>query len=184
MIQIRKGTTRIVFILFSYLVIKIANPRFDLLKRKFASRTSIDQFAREALRSLYFHTIYGISANVSEGLIFALIGRKALHLTPIYTLGIVNISFYEGSRRPCRAEIDAFYQSLSDESRDMLMKCDSHAKASGNWRKTRRGLRLIDYGIDPLTAPWALFIRYQHEELHMATIEASKSTFHCAECTK
>lgn len=161
MIKLRTGTSRIVIILFNFLVIKFPHPKWGIIKRK---RTFSDR-----MRSAYMHLIHGIAANISEGLIYAVVGSKARHLTPIYTFGIFNISKYEGSKRPTPEDIDAFYDSLSEESKAMLNKCDSHSKAPGNWRKTKRGLRLIDYGADPLTTPWARFIFSHNEELSEVT---------------
>lgn len=174
MIKLRKGTSRIVFIISDFLVIKFPNPRFGLLKHKFRQRKSFGGFLKTAIHSTYMNIMYGMAANISEGLIFAVVGSKAPHLTPIYTLGIMNISKYEGSKRPTREEIETFYDSLSDISKKMLNKCDSHSKAPGNWRKTKRGLKLIDYGADPLTTPWALFIFYHNQELNEATGRTGK----------
>lgn len=172
MIKIRKGTSRIVFIFFNLLVVKIPNLRLAIIKRKIRQEKNTIKLLGIILHSAYVHIVYGISANISEGLIYAIVGRKAPHLTPIYTLGVINFSVYEGSTRPTPEEIQAFYDNLSDTSKVMLDKCDSHSKAPGNWRKTKRGLKLIDYGVDPLTAPWALFIFYRNQELNDATNES------------
>lgn len=171
MIKIRQGTSRTVFIFFNFLVVKIPQLRWGIIKRKLKQQKDIKSFIRTAFHTAYLHLIHGVASNISEGLIYAVVGKTATHLTPIYTFGLFNISVYEGSKRPTPEEIEYFYNSLSDESKFMLNKCDSHSKAPGNWRKTRKGLKLIDYGADPLTTPWAMFIFCHNQELNDVSVE-------------
>ena len=171
MIKLHQGTSRTVFIFFNFLVVKIPHLHWGIIQRKVRQQEKFSSRLRVVLHEAYLHLIHGIASNISEGLIYAVVGKNATHLTPIFTFGLFNISVYEGSKRPTPVEIESFYDSLSDESKVMLNKCDSHSKAPGNWRKTCRGLKLSDYGADPLTTPWALFIFCHNQELNDVAVK-------------
>ena len=66
---------------------------------------------------------------------------------------------------PTNEEMAGLYNSLSDRSREWLKKSDDHESASHNWRKTPKGLRLIDYAADPFRTAWGAFLRGASREL-------------------
>lgn len=160
MFKIRKGNTRIVFILFNFLVIKIPNPKLNWHILDFETRKSLIDFLKSIPRNIYGAMLYGIIANISEALIFyAKRGRKKTNfLTPVFTLGVCNLQIYQGEEEPTRDQLILFFETLSDESKILFQKSGGHETALWNWRLTKKGLRLIDYAVDSLDTNWALFI--------------------------
>lgn len=170
MIKICKGNTRIAVVLFSWLVIKFPSPRFDRFKSSdcWRRRESLFSFLGELLVNFYDAFIWGVASNTSEALVYRY-ALKPKYLSPVFTVGLLNFMFYEGEDRPTEEEILVLYQSLSDEARKVLLETDWHERSSHNWRKTPKGLRLIDYGVDPLRTDWSLFLRGFRRELTKAT---------------
>ncbi len=170
MIKIRKGNTRIAVLLFRLVVIKFPNPRLDRIRsfEYWTRRKSFFGFLGRSIRNFYDALMWGVALNTSEALVYHY-SLKAKYLSPVFTLGLLNFMPYEGEDEPTREEIDALYRSLSDKARKFLLEADCHEYASHNWRRTPEGLKLIDYGQDPLKVPWAVFLRANKRELTQAT---------------
>ncbi|MEK7646106.1 MAG: hypothetical protein AAB381_00215 [Patescibacteria group bacterium] len=109
-------------------------------------------------------------ANVSEALVYHFTFRPdASYLTPVFTLGICSFQIYQGEEKPTTEEIERLYRSLSLQVQEWLWKSDVHERGAHNWRRTPRGLRLIDYAVDPLRTSWAVFLMSSKRELNQAT---------------
>ena len=166
MIKIKKGNTRIALILFSWLVIKLPNLRFDWLYRKDYGRIrwSVRSYFTDGLYTAF---LYATTANICEALLYRYMrsGHGAPFLTPVFSVGICSFQLYQGEEVPTREEIIALEASLSEKAKFLLQDCELHQWMEHNWRKTPKGLRLIDYAPDPLRTSWARFIRGHEHEL-------------------
>lgn len=172
MIKIRKGNTRVVFIILNTLVVKFPNPRIDWIKNSLKQWRNPRTLLKVMLTGIYDAMLHGITANISEGLLYRQsiqIYERVAYLTPVFSIGICNFQFYEGEDSPSKKEMDNLYSSLSKEARDFLDKSDMHDKSHHNWRKTSKGLRLIDYATSPLCTEWGLFLISSGDELNKAT---------------
>ncbi len=164
MIKLRKGNTRIALILFNLVVIKFPNPRFFEYKVYFCGkpkREVLKEFPRLAgdyARSLYTAFISGFAINVAEAMLFCF-ARNVPFLTPLFSFGLINLQFYQGEDQPTEEEMLAFIAALPKKAKKYLLCIDGHSLGRHNWRKTPKGLRIIDYGPNPLLAPLGLLIR-------------------------
>jgi hypothetical protein len=155
-------------ILFNFLVIKFPNPRFDWIRLSFGSldRWTLKRFIESVLtipKSIYVAFLYGISANINEGLFYwsnwFVDGLKSDRiLVPVFTIGICNFQLYQGEIYPSMQELYEYMNSFPD-ARSYLMKCDHHDWAMDNWRKTENGLVLIDYALPALRSDLAYLLR-------------------------
>ncbi len=117
--KIREGNTRIAFILFNFLVIKVPNPRLDWYILDYETRKNFIGFLKKIPRNIYGAMLYGITANISEALIFYAKGgrKKTNFLTPVFTLGICSFQIYQGEEKSIADELLLFFENLSDESK-------------------------------------------------------------------
>ncbi len=168
MFKMCNGHTRIALILFRWLVIKFPNPRFDRIRSAFEFSENFAQFSARLTRVLYEAFVWGVVINASEGLV-SVWCTNAHHLSPVITLGILNLQWYEGEGQPTDEEIEVVYRSLSPKARSVLEMVNAHDKSAHKWRKTPKGLRLIDYGVDPFQASWGAFLNGSQRELTQAT---------------
>ncbi len=147
MIKIKDGSTRIAIILFKWLVIKIPKLRTDMMILEKWKINNIPEI-------LYLSFVYGFSANSTEALIYEICEcrtrKKTLGtnspLTPVFSIGIANFQIYQGENIPTEAEIIEFIKKLHPSVLQRYLKCDSHDVSNHNWRKTKKGLMIIDYG--------------------------------------
>lgn len=166
-LKIRKGNTRIAFILFEWLVIKVPNPRWDILKNSFDKEKGVLHFLQKVINTLYFAFLQGVIANISEGLVCYKVKciRKDFGKSPtpkfiakVISFGLFNLQRYAGEIKPTEIEIDQFYKDLDPEITEILKKVSLHCRSELNWRKTPEGLKLIDYAISIESAPWYRFV--------------------------
>ena len=167
MIKFREGNTRLVLILFNFLVLKFPNPRFDSYRNSFKNSKNFLSFLKKIPTQFYTALLYGVVANISEALVCVRIRNesKAPHLVGVFTLGICNFQLYQGEEIPTPLEMETAYKNLSASAREWLQKCNCHERSRYNWRKTPQGLRLIDYAIDPFLTAWGVFLCISAREL-------------------
>lgn len=168
MIKIHKGNTRIAVILLSFLVIKMPNPRFDWWVSRFKHRKSFLSFIAKIPMMVYGALLYGISANIIEGLICY--NRRYLEcLVPVFSIGICNFQIYQGDIEPTKEEIKELYDTLPQRALEFLAMVDLHTSAAHNWRRTNKGLKLFDYAVSPMETAWATFLGLSAETFNEAT---------------
>ncbi len=169
MIRLRKGNTRIAIIFFKFLVIKIPNPRFDRHTHAFRTRETFFRFLAGRGEDIYEALLSGVLANLSEAVVYRNGWGMTEYLVPVFSLGICNFQRYQGEERPTKTELETMVRGLSEDLQSLFFKADPHERSTSNWRKTRSGLRLIDYAADPLKTPWADFLLNSRKELSQAT---------------
>jgi hypothetical protein len=163
MITLCKGNTRWAFIVLDLIVVKVPNPRFDWVAQSFRYRKSFPSFMLDVLEDFYRAFVWGTVMNASEALLS--LYHKDGYLAPVVFLGFCNVQRYQGEECPTRQEIQAFYESFPDDVRKILDGVNCHDSSSHNWRKTKKGLVLIDYALDPLRTDWARFLKLAHNQL-------------------
>lgn len=168
MIKIRFGNTRMVFIFFNIFVIKIFNPRADWIIKSWKSKNRVFDFIKTLPKLCYEAFIYGTSANISEALIY-IQAKQTSFLSPVFSLGLLSLQRYEGENEPTQLEIQSLYEALPERIRNQLREVNGHDKAACNWRKTKRGLILIDYGVSSLDTWWANFLICPGRDFNQAT---------------
>jgi len=155
--QIRRGTTRVVFIAFG-LVLK-----FPALKQ----------------RTIYgrkFHFMRGVIANASEFATYIMCDRASF-LVPVFSLGIVSIQKFEGGTKPTFDEIEQVFQKLPVEAQNLLRRMDLHPFTPPNFRRSKTGLRMIDFGDDfSESFPPSYFLRRFRKEFEEALKDLQTAT--------
>lgn len=167
MIRIHNGNTRFVLILFRTLVFKF--PRISLSKL-----ATSNPFCGWYWRCLYAELLSGLLVNLSEAGIYMKLRWdykwQVPFLSPTLSLFICNIQGYEGESIPTVQEFDWFVSFLSPECRGALDFSLQHELGRKNWRKTKKGWRLIDFGpMNSLDPDLFMFLRRFSHELTSAT---------------
>ena len=143
--QIKYGTSRVAVIAFG-LVFK-----FPTLKQ----------------RTVYgrrFHYMRGLIANASEFATYILC-REASFLAPVFSLGFVSIQKFESGKKPTFEEMEKIFRKLTKNAQELLRCMNPHLFAPDNFRQSKTGLRMIDFG-DGIgeSYPTSYFLRRFHNE--------------------
>lgn len=169
MFIVRCGTTRIAFVFFRRLVIKIPAFNIKQLVSHFKKRKSFLLSLREFLRDIYRTLLWGTTCNITEALIFFHVPMSD-YLVPIFTIGICSFQAYMGEEIPTQKEIETVFAKLPPFLVEILSRTDNHERCQSNWRKRKDGsLCLIDYASNPLFTPWAVFLISAGKDLDKAT---------------
>lgn len=163
MIKFKDGNTRIAFIIFDWMVIKFPNPRIDWIKLMRWDRRNFLKSLKRLPDSLYHALLYGVSANINEALFYKDAGFSKLGidtiLTPVFSIGIINFQIYQGEEIPTRDEVDEFVKTFPPKVFKLYLKCNAHDVGYYNWRKTPKGLKLIDFALPALRSDLAYFLK-------------------------
>ena len=97
-------------------------------------------------------------ANVTEAGVY-LYTKHISFLSPAYTIAIAIFQRYEGELEPTQQEVIDFFARYEIALYNPAYRHSAHASGYYNWRKTDRGLVLIDYAVDPMRDNWIRMIR-------------------------
>ena len=124
--QVKRGSTRVVLILFGFVF------KFPTLR----------QFTDKGRLYRYFR---GLVANVTEFATY-LDCKCASFLVPVFSLGFVNIQKYQDGEKPTWDEMKIVFGRLPEKAQKTVRMMDMHPFAPSNFRRTSKGLRMIDFG--------------------------------------
>lgn len=151
MIKFKFGSTRFAVILFNWLVIKLPKFRLDIMELE-------SWKIKEIPKTAYLSFVCGVTANMTEALTYE--HCECRHqkkmwgvdtpLVPVFSTAFANFQIYQGENIPTDEEVVGFLQKMPPVVFEWYSKCDRHDVSNHNWRKTAKGLRIIDYGGQPL----------------------------------
>ncbi len=155
MFKIKKGSTRLIIILFARWVIKIprcyglaTNYGYQGLKRAWKKGGIQNVWNNGSigylLRRFSEDVLGGISANILEGWLWLHCGSSFLQ--PTICLIFFNLQEYAGEEIPTSQQMRPFFDSLPEKARGYIGCVDPHQHYMDNWRIVDGRLRLIDYG--------------------------------------
>ena len=124
--QVKRGSTRVVLILFGFVF------KFPTLR----------QLTVNGRLYRYFR---GLVANVTEFTTY-LGCNRAPFLTPVFSLGFVNIQKYQDGEKPTWNEIKVIIGRLPEKTQRIIGVMSMHPFDPSNFRRTSKGLRMIDFG--------------------------------------
>ena len=158
-----------VLIFLNLLVVKFPNPRFDWWGLAFKHRKSMLEFVLKTPSMIYDAFLYAVTANITEALIWRQRSAVATFLVPVFSIVVLSFQRYVGEDAPSGQELTELLESLSPKMREGILKCDMHEYGHYNWRKTPKGLKLIDYAMNPSRTAWAHFLSRASDEMNVLT---------------
>lgn len=150
--QIKRGTTRVALIAFG-------------LMFKFPA------FRQRTVHGFRFNYMRGLVANASEFATYILC-EHASFLAPVFSLGFVSIQRFEGGEKPTFDDIGTVFRKLPVDAQRLLMCMEGHPFTPQNFRRSKDGWRMIDYGDSYSEGyPLSYFLRRFHKEFGEALKE-------------